>query len=72
MDGTSEIHMAVDRGDLLAIKRLIQNGAQLDVLNKDEWYNWKIWFIQHLSEFFNMDVISLSMGMVLLGTLMRG
>ena len=29
--------MAVERGDLLAIKRLIQNGAQLDVLNKDEW-----------------------------------
>ncbi len=35
--GTSELHLAVESGDIVAVKRSLQNGARLDVMNKDEW-----------------------------------
>ena len=33
---TDDIHGAVEHGDLLTVKRLIQNGAKLDDLGPDE------------------------------------
>ncbi len=36
-DGTTDLHMAVEQGDLVAVKRLLQDGARLDALDKDEW-----------------------------------